>query len=56
MLFRSDVLYSKTINNVPLKRNRTTKLTGAIYSGTSASAGSFQVNIDWLNAEDPINF
>ena len=51
-----DVLYSKTINNVPLKRNRITKLTGAIYSGTSASAGSFQVNTGWLSDEGPINF
>ena len=51
-----NVLYSKTINNVPLKRNRITKLTGAIYSGTSASAGSFQVNTGWLSEEGPINF
>ena len=51
-----NVLYSKTITSVPLKRNRQTTLTGAIYSGTSASAGSFQVNTDWLSQEGPINF
>jgi hypothetical protein len=49
------VLFSKTVNNVPFKRNRVTKLTGAIY-GASATAGSFQVNTDWLDEEDPIAF
>ena len=41
------VLFSKTVENVPLKRNRLTILTGALYSAT-ATAGSFQVNTDWL--------
>lgn len=48
-------IYTKTVENVPLKRNRKTKLTGAIY-GASAAAGSFEVNTSWLNEEDPINF
>lgn len=42
-----NVLFSKTVPNVPLKRNRETTLTGAMYSA-SASAGSFQLNADWL--------
>ena len=42
-----NTIYTKTVENVPFKRNRITKLTGAIYSA-SASASSFQVNNDWL--------
>ena len=49
------VLFTKTINNVPLKRNRQTTLTGAIYSGTGISASGFQVNTDWLTNHN-INF
>ena len=48
-------IFSKTVENVPFKRNRVTKLTGAMY-GASATAGSFQVNTTWLDEEDPINF
>ncbi|MBQ7742034.1 MAG: FimB/Mfa2 family fimbrial subunit [Bacteroidaceae bacterium] len=52
-----NVLFSKTVNNVPLKRNRVTTLTGAMYSVTgTANAGSFQVNTDWLTPEDDIVF
>ena len=48
-------IFSKTVENVPLQRNRKTKLTGAMY-GASATAGSFQVNTTWLDEEDPIAF
>lgn len=50
-----NTIYSKTVENVPFKRNRVTKLTGAIY-GADASVGSFLVNTAWLDEEDPINF
>ena len=43
-----NTIYSNTVENVPLKRNRRTKLTGAIY-GASADAGSFQINTTWIN-------
>ena len=46
-----NVLVSKTVNNVPLKRNRVTTLTGAIYSA-STSVGSIQVNSDWLTGNN----
>ena len=49
------VLFSKTVNNVPFKRNRRTKLTGAIY-GADVTASGFQVNTDWLDEEAPIAF
>lgn len=42
-----NVVFSKTVNDVPFKRNRMTVLTGALYSA-SATVGSFQVNSDWL--------
>lgn len=45
-----DVLFSKTINNVPLKRNRITTLTGAVYTNSGITAGSFKVNDSWLTA------
>lgn len=45
----SQVVFTKTITDVPLKRNRVTKLTGAVYSNTSVSASSFQINETWLD-------
>ena len=45
---QGNTIFSKTVNNVPFKRNRKTKLTGAIYSA-SASASGFQVNTEWLD-------
>ena len=48
------VLFSKTVNNVPFKRNRITKLTGAMYTNTSTS-GVFQVETGWLTDEN-MNF
>ena len=43
-----NVLVSKTVNNVPLKRNRVTTLTGSIYS-SSTLVGSLEVNEGWLS-------
>ena len=52
-----NVLFSKTVSNVPLKRNRVTTLTGAMYSVTgTANAASFQLNTDWITPEDDIAF
>lgn len=48
------VLFSKTVNNVPLRRNRVTTLTGAMFTNTGI-AGAFQVNTDWLT-ENSVNF
>ena len=45
------VLFSKTVTNVPFKRNRKTILTGAMYSNEALS-GTFQVNTDWLTEEN----
>lgn len=45
------VMFSKTVNNVPFKRNRITKLTGAMYTNEALS-GTFKVETDWL---DPYN-
>ena len=46
-----NVLFSKTVTNVPFKRNRVTILTGAMYTN-SGVAGAFLVSTDWL---DPLN-
>ena len=48
------VLFSKTVTNVPFKRNRVTKLTGKMYT-TDAVGGTFQVETAWLD-EETINF
>lgn len=48
------VLFSKTVNNVPLKRNRATTLTGAMFTNTGITS-TFQVNTDWLT-ENSVNF
>ena len=45
------VLFSKTVPNVPFKRNRVTKLTGAMYTNT-APAGAFQVETAWIDAHN----
>jgi len=42
-----DVLYSRSAQNVPLKRNRVTSLTGTLFSNTGVSS-SFQVNAEWI--------
>ena len=41
------VLFSKTVPNVPFKRNRKTILTGPMYTNTGVT-GTFQVETDWL--------
>ena len=43
----------KEVNNVPLQRNRMTKLVGSIF--TASGDGSFQVETDWLT-EAEVNF
>ena len=48
------VLFSKTVTNVPFKRNRVTKLTGKMYTN-DAVGGTFQVETAWLD-EETINF
>ena len=42
-----NTLFSKTIEDVPFKRNRITKLTGAMYTNEALS-GSFKVETAWL--------
>lgn len=46
-----DVLFSKTVTNVPFKRNRVTKLTGKMYTN-DAVGGTFQVETAWLTEEN----
>ncbi len=46
------VLFSKTVQNVSLRRNRVTKLTGAMYTNAGASASSFTLNTDWLDGNE----
>lgn len=45
------VLFSKTVENVPFKRNRVTKLTGAMYTNSSVSGG-FQIETAWEDQYD----
>ena len=47
-----NVLFSKTVTGVPLKRNRQTTLTGAIYSNARVNANSFEVNKDWIDPQN----
>lgn len=50
-----DVICTHTIHNVPLKRNRVTKLRGPIYTATSLTTSAFQLETDWL-PEHTVNF
>ncbi len=43
-----NVVFSKLVEDVPFKRNRVTKLTGAMYTNESVS-GAFQVETAWLS-------
>ena len=43
-----EVLFHKVMRNVPFKRNRTTKLTGNLYTATAPGSTTFQVNEGWL--------
>ena len=45
------VLFSKTVDSVPFKRNRVTKLTGAMYTNSSVSGG-FQIETAWEEQYD----
>ena len=43
-----NTLFSKTIEDVPFKRNRVTKLTGAMYTNSGVD-GAFQIETAWLD-------
>lgn len=45
------VLFSKTVENVPFKRNRVTRLSGAMYTNSSVSGG-FQIETAWEEQYD----
>ena len=47
-----NVVFSKTVTDVPLKRNRQTTLTGAIYSNARVNAGSFEVSDSWISSQN----
>ena len=51
---QQNVLYTNTVTNVPFKRNRLTKLSGAIYTNPSVGS-SFQLNTEWLTTAT-VNF
>lgn len=46
-----NTLFSKTVEDVPFKRNRITKLTGAMYTN-EALGGAFQLETAWLTDEN----
>ena len=50
----NEVLYSRSAQNVPLKRNRITTLTGTLFNNTGVTS-SFQVNEEWLTGHS-VNF
>lgn len=50
----NNVLITKTVNNVPFKRNRMTTLTGAVFTPGSSSA-TFQLETAWLDG-NTVNF
>ena len=46
-----NTLFSKTVTNVPFKRNRVTKMTGAMYTNSGVTS-TFLLNADWLSEEN----
>ena len=47
-----NTLFSKTVTNVPMRRNCLTTMTGAMYTNAGVSSGSFQINTEWLPGYD----
>lgn len=50
-----NTLFTKTVQNVPFKRNRKTILSGPMYTADDIS-GSFQLNTDWITSGSTITF
>ena len=50
-----DVMFTKYVANVPLKRNRQTVLSGPLFTSTAITSSSFQVETDWL-PNNTVNF
>ena len=46
-----NVLFTKVVSNVPLRRNRVTTLTGQVFTAGTSSA-TFQVDSDWLEGNE----
>ena len=46
-----NVLFTKVVSNVPLRRNRVTTLTGQVFTADTSSA-TFQVDSDWLEGNE----
>ena len=46
-----NVLFTKTVNDVPFKRNRTTILTGNVFTAGS-NVSSITINSDWLDSHN----
>lgn len=50
-----DVMFTKYVANVPLKRNRQTVLSGPLFTSTAITSSAFQVETDWL-PDNTVNF
>ena len=50
-----DVMFTKFVANVPLKRNRQTVLSGPLFTSTAITSSAFQVETDWL-PDNTVNF
>lgn len=50
-----NVLAQRVVKDVPMKRNRATKLKGSIFDVTSL-AGAFQVETSWAEADNTVEF
>lgn len=50
-----DVMFTKFVANVPLKRNRQTVLSGPLFTLTAITSSAFQVETDWL-PDNTVNF
>lgn len=52
-----DVMFTKYVANVPLKRNRITTLRGPVFTATALASSAFQVETAWLEGDgNTVNF
>ena len=49
------VMFTRYVPNVPLRRNRQTTLSGAVFTSFAATSSAFQLETSWLDG-NTVNF
>ena len=44
----NQVMFTKSVPNVPMQRNKQTTLSGPVFTATASTTSSFKIETDWL--------